>query len=109
MPLPPENGNASLLLYSRESQLGFVHWIDAQQQLKKSKSGCLKMFGREVRVMDGRLVYSMPSAHSRIDSHSIDVALVLADFGMAMEETREAHHPCALANVLRLHDIHGPP
>ena len=51
----------------------------------------------------------MPSAHSRINSHSIDVALVLADFGMAMEEAREAHHPCALANILRLHDIDGPP
>ena len=35
MPLPPDSGNASLLVYSRESQLGFVHWIDATQQLKK--------------------------------------------------------------------------
>ena len=66
MPVPPDSGNASLLLCSRESQLGFVHWIDATKQRKKRKSGCLSLFGREVRVLDGRFVYSMPSAYSEL-------------------------------------------
>ena len=34
MPLPPDSGSALLLLSSRESQPGFVHWIDATQQLE---------------------------------------------------------------------------
>ena len=46
---PADSGNASSLLSSRESQLGFVHWIDATQQLKKRKSGCLNLFGRGIR------------------------------------------------------------
>ena len=64
MPLPPESDNASLLLYSRGAQLGFVQWIDAKQQLKKRKSGCLSLLGREdlceeyksCHVRTGRLV-----------------------------------------------------
>ena len=92
MPLPPDGGNASLLLYSRESQNGFVHWQQPKKaQLKRRKSGCLNLFGREVRVLGGRFVYSMPSAHPRIDFHSIDFSLVLADVGIAMERARKAH------------------
>ena len=68
MPLPPDSSNASLLLYSRESQLGFVHWIDATQQLKKRKCGCL--CGREVRVLDGRFVYSHASIFTALISPS---------------------------------------
>ena len=96
MPLPSDSGNASLLVYSPESQLGFVHWIDAARQLKKRKSGCLKLFGREVRVLDGRFVYSMPSAYQRIDFHNIDSLLLLADVGIAMEKARKAHRPMYL-------------
>ena len=72
MPLPLDSGNASLLLYSRESQLGFVHLIDATQQLKKSTSGCFNLFGLEVRVLGGRVVHSMPNGFPRIDFHRID-------------------------------------
>ena len=65
MPLPPDSGNASLLLYSRESQNGFVHWIGATQQLKKAAqeekvwvlefvwSGSARV-GWEVRVFDAK-------------------------------------------------------
>ena len=38
-PLPPDSGNASLLLHSREFKLGFVHRIDATQKLKKRNLG----------------------------------------------------------------------
>ena len=99
MPLLPDNGNASLL-YSRESQLDFVHWVDAKQQLEKRKSGWLNLFGREVRVLDGRFVYSMPSAHPRIDFHNLDFSLVLADVGIAMEKARKAHRSYVLAKAL---------
>ena len=105
VPPPPDSGNASLLVYSRESQLGFVHWIDATQQLKKRKSGCLSLFGREVRVLDGRFVYSMPSAYPRIDFHNIDFSLVLADVGIAMEKARKAHRPNVPPNALRRNDM----
>ena len=105
MPLPPDSGNASLLLCSRKSQLGFVHWIDSTQQLKKRKSGCLNLVGREVHVLYGRFEYSMPSSYPRNDFHSIDFSLVLADVGTAMEKARKAHRPHAPAKVLRLYDM----
>ena len=99
------SGDASLLLYPRESQLGFVHWIDAAQQLKKRKSRCLNLFGREVRVLDGRSVYSMPSAYPHIDFHSVDFSLMLADAGIAMEKARKGHRPYVFGKVLRLYDM----
>ena len=78
MPLPPDSGNASLLVYSRESPLAFVHWIDATQHLKKIKSGCLSRFGWEVRVLDGRFVYLMPSAyHASISTTLISLSCLL--------------------------------
>ena len=105
MPLPPDSGNASLLVFSRESQLGFVHWTDVTQQFKKRKSGCMSLFGREVRVLDGRFVYLIPSAYPRIDFHNIDFSLVLADVGIAMEKARKAHRPNVPANALGLYDM----
>ena len=92
-------------LYSHESQLGLVHWIDATQLLKKRKSGWLNLFGREVRELDGRFVSSMSSAYSRLDFHGMGFSLVLADVGIAMEKARKAHRPYLLAKVLRLFDI----
>ena len=88
-----------------ESQLGFVHWIDATHQPKQRKSGFLNLFGREVRVLDGRFVYSMPSAYPRIDAHNIDFSPVLADVGIAMEKARKAHRPNVFADALRLYDM----
>ena len=102
MPLPPDSSNASLPLHSHESQLRFVHWIDVTQLLKKRNSGWLNLFGREVRVLDGRFVSSMSSAYSRLDFHGMDFSLVLAEVGIAMETARIAHRPYLVAKVLRL-------
>ena len=75
MPLPPDSGNAFLLLHSRESQLDFVHWIDATQQLKKRKSGCLSLCGREVRVLDGKFVHA--HTHASISTTLISLSCLL--------------------------------
>ena len=77
---------------AHESQFGFVHWIDAKQQ-KKRKTGCLNLLCREVRVLGGRFVYSMPGVYPRIDFHSIDFSLMLADVGMETEKAHKAHRP----------------
>ena len=56
-------------------------------------SGCLNLFGREVRVLDWRFVFSVPSAYPRIDVHNIDFSLVLADVGIAMEKGSQSAPP----------------
>ena len=78
--LHPESGNGSLLFCQQECQ-----WID------------VRSFGREVRVLDGRCVYSLPCTCPRIDFHSLDFSLVLADAGV--EKARKA------CKGLRLYDM----
>ena len=56
-------------------------------------------------MLDGKFVFSMPSAYPRIDLHCIDFSLVLADVGMAMEKAHKANRPCVLARVLKIHDM----
>ena len=58
--LLPESGNGSLLFCQQECQ-----WIDVGS------------FGREVRVLDGRCVYSLPCAYPRIGFHSLDFSCFL--------------------------------
>ena len=84
--------------------LGFVHWIDATQQLKKRKSGCLNLFVGKYACWMGFRVFRC-QAHPRIDFHSIDFSLVLADVGIAMENGRKAHRPHVPAKVFRLYDM----
>ena len=105
---PPDSGNASLLLSSRESQLGYVHWIDPDAAPQEEKvwvlesvwSGSTRV-GWEVRVFDAK--------RTPIDFHSIDFSLVLADVGIAMEKARKARRPKVPAKALRLHDMSRSP
>ena len=105
MPLPPDSGNASLLLFTRVPTWFLFTGSTRRSCSRRDKSGCLNLFGREVSVLDGRFVYSMPSAYPRIDFHSIDFSLVLADVGIAMEKARKPHCPNVLAKALRLYDM----
>ena len=47
-------------------------------------------------------MFSLPSTCPRIDFHGLDLSLVFADVGVAMEEARKAHCPGVLAKSLRL-------
>ena len=104
---PPRSGNASLLLRVRDDHFctSFVHW--PEDTLLRKGQRQFRLQGREIRVCDGKFVFSVAWQHELLqfrapgDPAGEEYILLLPDAGAKMLKVRKADRPEIPPTVLR--------